>query len=288
MRLQFHFPALRIVITVTSIALLLFALGTDKAATSSKESQSAAVRSLRAIPITFQGIDAEEAPKAVSPLVLNLQGSPSRILDAYRDPVLSNAVIMFFEDLIGLRQIAEVILLYSSEFDVSPALAFALSWEESRYNIRAINRNKNDTVDRGLFQLNNASFPQLPVDDFYDPAISARYGISHLRWCLDATSSEVAALAMYNAGMSRISSSGAPKHTLNYISRILKRERSIETLFEERFPIEYAYPAMQEAFLNGIDIQTSLYTFIFEDDKQEDTKGKPIFFRLSLLTPPRH
>ena len=286
MRFKIHFSAIRIVVTLTSIALLLFALGGDKAAASFKKSELSAEKAVQSIPISRKDSEGE-APEALAPLVLNLQESPSLILSAYRDPVLEKAVILFFEDLIGYRRVAEVILLYSSEFDVSPALAFALSWEESRYNSKAINHNKNDTVDRGLFQLNNASFPQLPIDDFYDPAISARYGISHLRWCLDATSSEVAALAMYNAGMSRISSSGAPKHTLNYVSRILKRERSIDALFEERFPVEYAYPAMQEALVNGTDIQTSLYTFIFNEDEDE-SKRKSGLFRLSLLTPPRY
>jgi len=286
MQLKIHFSAIRIVVTVASIALLLFALGTDKAAASFKESQLTAEKAARPILITLQDTEAE-APQALPPLVLNLQENSSLILDAYRDPVLQKAVILFFADLTGSLKVADVILLYSSEFNVSPALTFALSWEESRYNTTAINRNTNDTVDRGLFQLNNASFPQLSIDDFYDPDISARYGISHLRWCLDATNNEVAALAMYNAGMGRISSSGAPKHTLNYVSRILKRERSIDTLFEERFPIEYAYPAMQEALLNGMDMQTNLYTFIFEEVGDE-AKQKPAFFRLSLLTPPRY
>jgi hypothetical protein len=92
-------------------------------------------------------------------------------------------------------------------------------------------KNRNLTVDRGLFQLNNASFPQLKEEQFFNPELNSRYGLSHLRWCLDTAGTEVAGLAMYNAGTNRVRSGGTPKMTLDYISRILDRERQIEDLF---------------------------------------------------------
>jgi hypothetical protein len=78
------------------------------------------------------------------------------------------------------------------------------------------------------------------VEEFYDPMVNTWHGLSHLRWCLDTAGSDVAGLAMYNAGSGRVHNTGTPKSTLDYISRILKRQRGIEELFKDKFE-ELAY-----------------------------------------------
>ncbi|WP_461249086.1 transglycosylase SLT domain-containing protein, partial [Treponema sp. R6D11] len=99
-------------------------------------------------------------------------------------------MLVFFHGLTGSREIAEAILFNASACNVPPALAFSLCAEESGYNPRALNRNRNETVDRGLFQLNNASFPKLKIEDFYDTGVNARHGLLHLRWCLNTAGTE--------------------------------------------------------------------------------------------------
>jgi len=180
--------------------------------------------------------DTEDVPSGTVGLVLDMGDGPDVILDAYRKAALQDGVLGFFQDLTGSRDVALAVLSNAASFEISPALAFALCWEESHYNPRAYNRNRNGTVDWGLFQLNSGTFPGLKADDFYDPDVNARKGLSHLRWCLNAAGTEVAALAMYNAGTTRVCSVGAPKNTLDYISRILKRRRKIEELFIAESP----------------------------------------------------
>jgi len=179
--------------------------------------------------------NATPTPKAAELLIIEpnafFQDGNDLILASYRDPALQDKVLNFFEAISGSSNIAAAILENASKFDIAPALAFSLCAEESAYNPQAFNRNKNETVDRGLFQLNSASFPYLKVVEFYDPALNAWYGIAHLRWCMDTAGTEVAALAMYNAGMTRVHSGGTPKQTLDYISRILQRQKKIESLF---------------------------------------------------------
>jgi soluble lytic murein transglycosylase-like protein len=160
------------------------------------------------------------------------QNKSDIILTLYRDQASKESVIAFFEAITHSRQIAEVILKYADEFEVEPSLVFALAWEESQYNPRAVNKNK-ASIDRGLFQLNSKSFPSLNVEDFYNPDLNARYGIAHLRWCLDLAGSEVAGLAMYNAGTTRVRSDSTPKSTLDYISRIQNFQAGIEQLFQQ-------------------------------------------------------
>lgn len=178
-------------------------------------------------------IEPETAGPALKPafLVLNMEEGQDLILHAYKDPVFRKDVTAFFGEMTGSRDIAQVILTGAVANDIPPALAFSLCKEESSFHPRALNRNRNETVDRGLFQLNSASFPKLTVEDFFDPAANTRHGLSHLRWCLNTAGTEVAALAMYNAGATRVRSTGTPKSTLDYVSRILKRQRNIEELF---------------------------------------------------------
>jgi len=157
---------------------------------------------------------------------------PDPIMEYYRRGEYRNWVIDFFTDICSSREIAQAILHNANEFNVPAALAFALSWEESRFNPRAVSRpNRDGSVDRGLFQLNNRSFPNLDTLSFFNIQYNARYGISYLRYCLDLGGSEVSALAMYNAGTGRVKSTGAPSVTLNYISRILENKSKIESRF---------------------------------------------------------
>jgi hypothetical protein len=157
------------------------------------------------------------------------------IQELYRKPETQKLVVDFFEDLCDSREIAEVILSNADAFDIVPALAFALSWEESRFNPLAVNsKNRDESIDRGLFQLNNRSFPKIETKAFFDPRINAWYGMGHLRHCLNTGETEIAALAMYNAGTGRVKNSGTPKITLDYVHRILENRRKIENQFQAR------------------------------------------------------
>ena len=105
---------------------------------------------------------------------------------------------------------------------------------ESNYNEHATNRNANASIDRGLFQLNSNSFPALTEADFFDPYISARYGLSHLKFCLNTAGNEVSALAMYNAGTTRVRSNKTPQTTLNYVGKIMDYQKMLDKLFDEQ------------------------------------------------------
>jgi soluble lytic murein transglycosylase-like protein len=160
---------------------------------------------------------------------------PDYILERYRDPQVREQVIDFFASICASPEIATAILGNANEYNISPALAAALAWEESRFNPHALNtRNRDGSVDRGLFQLNSHSFPRLELQAFFNPEVNARYAMGHLRHCLDTGGSVVAALAMYNAGTNRVNSTGTPKTTLDYASRILMNRWEIENLFREQ------------------------------------------------------
>ena len=213
------------------------------------------------IPELVLAEDNMEETSTQAYFVMALAEGSDIILEAYQDPDFRDRVIAFFGTLTGSPDVARVVLNNSVAFDISPALAFALCWEESRYNPQAFNRNRNESVDRGLFQLNSGTFPDLKTYDFYDLEINAQKGLSHLRWCLNMGGTDVAGLAIYNAGHNRVRSSGTPKTTLDYISRIFNEQRRIEGLFMTEYArLVYIEPVEEEII-------------------------KPATFRLSLLTP---
>ena len=175
---------------------------------------------------------AQDMDDKFSFFITSNKNADDAILEYYRNPEYREWVVNFFASICSNREIAQAVLFGADEFNVSPALAFALSWEESRFNPRAVNlHNYDGSIDRGLFQLNNRSFPNLELIQFFNINDNARYGVSHLRHCLNTGGSEVSALAMYNAGTGRVSNTGTPKVTLDYISSILENRSRIESHF---------------------------------------------------------
>jgi hypothetical protein len=175
--------------------------------------------------------------------ILESLEKPNPIMEYYRNESSRSDVLAFFSALVQSEEIAWAILTNADAFDIPPALAFALCWRESRFNPLAVNRkNRNETIDRGLFQLNNKSFPKLREAEFFNPGVNAYYGMAHLRWCLNVGGSEVAGLAMYNAGTNRVKAGSIPRQTLDHISRILEFRNGIESLFQAEYVQRMPYP----------------------------------------------
>ena len=139
-------------------------------------------------------------------------------------------VVDFFTSMTNSKSVAIAILDNAAKHGVSAGLAFAIAYEESRFDPKALRTNQY-SVDRGLFQLNSTTFPDMSEAQAFDPAYNAKEGVNFFKHILETSGNEVSALAMYNAGRTRVSQKGAPIITLNYISRILNYERNIDKLF---------------------------------------------------------
>lgn len=166
-----------------------------------------------------------------SNVVLQHSKRADKGLELYRQARSKTAVEWFYINITGNKDIAYAILQEANKNDIPLSLAFALAYVESRFNPKAANKNTNSSIDRGLFQLNSFSFPHLSETDFYDPAVSAKYGMKHLRFCLDLGEEEVTALAMYNAGANRVRRNNTPRSTLNYVDAIMRYRSGLESTF---------------------------------------------------------
>ncbi len=181
------------------------------------------------IPVNFSNLAQLQEREFSSIFEANLVND--HITDFYANEGTREITIDFFAKLTKSREIAAIILETAIKYSITPALAFSLAYEESRFNPRAVNQNT-DSIDRGLFQLNSKAFESLSIDQFYNPKINAEYAMKHLRYCLDTSSNEFAALAMYNAGPARVKKGGTPEKTLDYIYRINSHMLNIQSLFE--------------------------------------------------------
>ena len=152
-------------------------------------------------------------------------------LALYRQPQSRPAVEWFYTHVTSNREVALAILENADKNDIPLSLAFSLAFVESRFKSDAVNSNANHTIDRGLFQLNSATFPKLTEAEFFDPKVSAKYGMSHLRYCMDVAGNDITALAMYNAGTSRVKQNKTPQHTLNYVAKISNYRGRLESKF---------------------------------------------------------
>lgn len=155
----------------------------------------------------------------------------------YRNEATRDKVVAFYTEETGLEEISRAVVDAAERNEIPLPLAFSLCWVESRYNPMAINRNSS-SLDRGLFQLNSRSFPELDEEDFFSIEVNSKYGMAYLRYCLDVGENEFVALAMYNAGRHRVTNRGAPVSTLEYISRIVDYQERLE----ERFLSEFLKP----------------------------------------------
>lgn len=160
-------------------------------------------------------------------------------LTLYRQSVSRPSVERFYTHITGDKDIAQAILSEADKNEIPVSLAFSLAFVESHYNAKAVNKNSNTTTDRGLFQLNSNSFPNLTEEDFFDPYISSKYGMSHLNFCLSSAGNEVSGLAMYNAGTNRVRSNKTPQTTLNYVGKILAYQKMLDELFVQEVASYY-------------------------------------------------
>ena len=172
----------------------------------------------------FENVDFSEHP-------VELTHKEDSGLVLYRQPQSRAAVEWFYSRITNDRDVTMAILTSAEEFNIPLSLAFALAYTESQYKANAMHTNANGSVDRGLFQLNSTTWPNLTEADFYNPRTSAHYGMSHLSYCLRSSGNEIAALAMYNAGPTKVRRNNTPQTTLNYISQIQKYRGMLEQSF---------------------------------------------------------
>lgn len=135
--------------------------------------------------------------------------------------------LAYYTEITGNRNISEHIMSGALERNIPVNIAFALAFVESTFDPQAINEsNSNGTIDRGLFQLNSATFRNFDID-FFDSYQNTQAGLNYLFRKYEMYGSWESAIIMYNAGVE----ANLSNRSLTYLSRILEKER----FFDEGF-----------------------------------------------------
>jgi len=88
-------------------------------------------------------------------------------------------------------------------YGVDPYLLVAIASVESGFNPRAINRNKNGSVDYGIMQINSHWLKKykIPTEWIWEPCYNIHFGAMVLKRCMDAKKGNVKlAIDCYNKG----------------------------------------------------------------------------------------
>ncbi|MFW6368149.1 MAG: transglycosylase SLT domain-containing protein [Spirochaetota bacterium] len=155
------------------------------------------------------------------PNVANYLEKHDPSLELYREPLTREAVIDFFVRIAGSEEVVVPVLENAERYGITPTQAFTIAYIESSYRTDVVNINPDPrSVDRGLFQLNDRSFPQLSDDDFFHPDTNSRYAMRHLRYAMDRAGDDyLTAIAIYNAGERRVLAGNTPASTRSYVAR---------------------------------------------------------------------
>ena len=148
--------------------------------------------------------------------------------------------IGFYSQLAQSNEIATHVISQCLKYDVPVDLAFAIAAHESGFNPDAVKKNINSSgdivsIDRGLFQLNSKTFPNV---DWFNPKQNATYGIKYLRNRYEVAGSWEGAILLYNAGLY----SNLGPSTFAYMKKVLL----IEKLIDEEY----------NSFRRNLDINT--------------------------------
>lgn len=176
----------------------------------------------------YSSLEVEEGSRAYS--IFNLRGSELNELikiSQYEDYTTYSIIMSFLEEEIGSAHIRDIIVNNAIDHEIPVLGAVALSWQESRYTPRAINQNTAST-DYGLFQLNSLTFPNLSVDQLFDPNINAKEAMKFLKYLLERFDSWDLAVASYNAGPNAIRNKRIPWITFNHVIKISDKIYELE------------------------------------------------------------
>ncbi len=151
-------------------------------------------------------------------------------LSLYRNIETSGIVLKYFTKLTQNSEVALAILTACDENNLSPIIAFSLAKKESHFLPKALGRNIG-SLDRGLFQLNSISYPDLPASAAFNPWINSRLGVSHIKSSVVLAGSLEKGLAAYNAGFSRVKQNLIPNSTRLYVVKIMGFIKEMEEDF---------------------------------------------------------
>jgi hypothetical protein len=146
----------------------------------------------------------------------------------------SENVYEFFDVFTSNREVTKIIFQESLLLDVPIVPSFSLAWGESKYKIKAINKNVDDkgvviSIDRGLYQLNNVYRKKWTEADFFNPQKNTHEGLTLFKQSLEGFRGEIVlSYGGYNKGIVGLKNGEIPFRTIAHVSNLIDYERDME------------------------------------------------------------
>lgn len=128
------------------------------------------------------------------------------------------------------REMSVYIKSLCKEFDVDSDLVFGiLMTENETFNINAINKNSNGTLDCGLFQLNDKYLWTTFKNDYWDKDVelnpfnwkhNSYIAIKHIRYLQKNLESRDKVIMAYNCGITAVFKNKVPIRTKSYLTKV--------------------------------------------------------------------
>jgi soluble lytic murein transglycosylase-like protein len=122
-------------------------------------------------------------------------------------------------------------------YNVNPLLLLAIAKTESGFNRYAINKNKNGTIDYGMFQINSGNLNRLKIHPSYvmdDVCYASKIASYILSSCMATYGNTWKAVDCYNKGKNA-------KNTSSYVWKTYKNLLSISNQSPEIIKTSYNY-----------------------------------------------
>lgn len=124
-----------------------------------------------------------------------------------------------------MLDLTQCFFIAAQQYQVDPYLLMAIAKVESGFNPRALNKNKNGTVDRGIMQINSVWDKHLVkygIDPkwVWHPCYNVSLGAMVLRHCQDRYKYVWKAVDCYNKG-------GKAQNTSHYVWKVYHSYRTI-------------------------------------------------------------
>jgi hypothetical protein len=125
------------------------------------------------------------------------------------------------------KEIASIVAESSKKNKIESSVIAAVLWQESGYNPKARNENKQDgkviSVDRGIAQINNKAYPNVTDEQADDPKFAIDFMGRELKKHLDYFDGDInKAIAAYNRGRTRVEENGIDELGQRYIDGVGK------------------------------------------------------------------
>lgn len=164
----------------------------------------------------------------------------------------------------------ELSCIYMSaySYNVNPLLLLAIAKTESGFNKYAINKNKNGTIDYGMFQINSSNLKRLKIHPNYvinDVCYASKVASYMLSSCISTYGNTWRAVDCYNKGKNaKNTSSYVWKTYKNLISLLNQNPEIIKTSYN--YQQNYNYNNQNENIKSDIEKEISEF---LETDKPQ-------------------